>query len=106
MTWRVEYTREAQQDLDDLDNSQRVLVLKAIRKVSGNPLPTSDGGYGKPLGNRKASRLAGYYKIKLMRIGIRVVYGLVRSGNIMRVIVVSVRSDDTVYKIAQKRIGK
>jgi mRNA interferase RelE/StbE len=106
MTWRVEYTHEAQKDLDGLDNSQRVLVLKAIRKVSENPLPTSEGGYGKPLGNRKASRLAGYFKIKLMRIGIRVVYGLVRSGNIMRVIVVSVRSDNAVYKIAQQRIEK
>ena len=106
MVWHVEYTHEAQLDLDGLDNSQRVLVLKAIRKVSGNPLPASEGGYGKPLGNRKASRLAGYFKIKLLRIGIRVIYGLVRSGNIMRVIVVSVRSDDAVYKIAQKRIEK
>ena len=106
MAWRVEYTHEAQNDLDGLDNSRRILVFKAIRKVSVNPLPASEGGYGKPLGNRKSSRLAGYFKIKLNRIGIRVVYGLVRSGSIMRVIVVSVRSDETVYKIAQKRIEK
>jgi mRNA interferase RelE/StbE len=106
MAWLIEYTHEAQNDLDGLDHSQRILVFKAIRKVSGNPLPASEGGYGKSLGNRKSSHLSGYFKIKIKSIGIRVVYGLVRSGKIMRVIVVSVRSDDTVYKIAQKRINK
>ena len=53
-------------------------VLKAIEKVSQNPLPNYEGGYGKPLGNRVASQLAGYYKIKLRKSGLRVVYSIVR----------------------------
>ncbi len=106
MSWCVEYTYEAQDDLASLDNSQRIQVLKSIKKVSGNPLPAAEGGYGKPLGNRQSSHLAGYLKIKLKKLGIRIVYGLVRKNNVMRVIVISVRSDDTVYKIAQDRIRK
>lgn len=33
--------------------TQRLQVLKAIEKVSENPLSIYDGGYGKPLGNNK-----------------------------------------------------
>ncbi|MEI7849765.1 MAG: type II toxin-antitoxin system RelE/ParE family toxin [Chloroflexota bacterium] len=104
MKWEIEYTQEAKKDLIGLDNSQRIQVLKAIRKVSDNPLPAAEGGYGKPLGNRVSSNLAGYLKIKLLKTGLRVVYGLVRNGNIMRIIIISVRDDETVYKLAQKRI--
>jgi mRNA interferase RelE/StbE len=104
MKWNIEYTQEAKKDLIGLDNSQRIQVLKAIKKVSGNPLPASEGGYGKPLGNRMSSNLAGYLKIKLQKMGLRVVYCLVRNGNIMRIIIISVRDDETVYKLAQKRI--
>jgi mRNA interferase RelE/StbE len=102
--WEIEYTQEAKLDLLGLDNSQRIQVLMAITKVAGNPLPAAEGGYGKPLGNRASTHLAGYLKIKLQKIGLRVVYCLVRTGKIMRIIVISVRDDETVYKLAQKRI--
>lgn len=42
----------------ELDNSQRLLVLKAVQKVQINPLPDYEGGYGKPLGNHLQSKLA------------------------------------------------
>ncbi|WP_449241426.1 type II toxin-antitoxin system RelE family toxin [Desulfoscipio gibsoniae] len=74
--WQVEYIKEAVEDLKRLDYSQRLLVLKAIDKVSNNPLPQTEGGYGKPLGNRNNTRLAGYLKIKLKKPGLRVVYKL------------------------------
>jgi mRNA-degrading endonuclease RelE of RelBE toxin-antitoxin system len=45
----VEYLAEAQDDLDKLDGSVRVIVLKAIDKVSKNPLPENECGYGKAL---------------------------------------------------------
>lgn len=102
--WRVEYTREAKKDLESLDPTARIQVLKAIKKVSANPLPNTEGGYGKPLGNHMTSKLAGYLKIKLLRLGLRVVYGLVREKDTMRIIIISVRDDETVYKIAQERI--
>ena len=101
--WQVEYLKEAVEDLKRLDHSQRLQVLKAINKVSSNPLPQNEGGYGKPLGNRNSKRLAGYLKIKLKRLGLRVVYKLIREKDVMKVIVVSARADDEVYLLAQKR---
>jgi len=101
--WQVEYLKEAVEDLKRLDHSQRLQVLKAINKVSSNPLPQNEGGYGKPLGNRNSTRLAGYLKIKLKRLGLRVVYKLIREKDVMKVIVVSARADDEVYLLAQKR---
>lgn len=103
MTWEIVYTREAREDLKKLDHSQRLPVLKAIEKVSGNPLPHSEGGYGKPLGNHASSRLAGYLKITLMALGLRVVYTLRREEKSMIIVVISIRNDETVYRIANDR---
>ena len=33
MSWKLEYLPEAEKDLKDLTGSQRILVLKAIKKV-------------------------------------------------------------------------
>ena len=103
MIWEVEYTDEAISDLNDLDNSQRKNVRKAIEKVRQNPLPVNEGGYGKPLGNRHGMDLTGLCKIKLLREGIRVVYSIVRTDSVMKVIVIAARADDEVYAIAEKR---
>jgi mRNA interferase RelE/StbE len=96
MAWTVVYTQEAEKDLKALDRSQQLQVLKAIKKVSANPLPNTEGGYGKPLGNRLSTHLAGYLKIKLQKAGLRVVYSLVKENNTMKIIVISVRNDETV----------
>ena len=104
--WRVEYLKEAVEDLKRLDHSQRIQVVKAIDKVSANPLPQAEGGLGKPLGSKKSSKLAGYLKIKLKRLGLRVVYRLVMEDGVMKIIVISARADDEVYITAQKRIEK
>jgi len=104
MAWNIEYLDEAKNDLNGLDLSGKMQVLKAIKKVSANPLPQSEGGYGKPLGNHQSSKLAGYFKIKLLKLGIRVVYGLVRERDTMMIIIISVRDDEAVYKMAEGRI--
>lgn len=106
MSWRIVYLKEAEQDLRDLDHAQQLHVVKAIAKVSQNPLPNTEGGYGKPLGSHLAGNLAGYLKIKLLKLGIRVIYRLVKEEDMMKIIVISVRTDEKVYKIAQERIGK
>lgn len=105
MNWEIRYLPEARQDLKKLDGSQRVQVLKAIFKVSGNPLPSNEGGYGKPLGNKGGNNLTGLLKIKLRGSGIRVVYRLIRTETAMKVIVVGAREDDKVYELASKRIN-
>ena len=104
MSWKIEYIKEAQRDLQKLDAYNRRIILKAIEKTAQRPLPPPDG-IGKPLGNHAAANLSGYYKIKLRDLGYRVVYGLVREGNVMKVIVIFIRDDDAVYREAERRIA-
>ena len=103
MKWKIEYINEAQRDLKRLDPYNRKIILKAINKTAERPLPPPDG-IGKPLGNHASSKLSGYYKIKLRNLGYRVVYQLVREGETMRVIVISIRDDEALYKEAERRI--
>ncbi len=103
MNWEIHYSDEAKTDLRDLDGSQRKSVLKAIKKVSQNPLPVNEGGYGKPLGNKHGKDLTGLCKIKLMKEGIRVVYALIRTETTMKIVVIAARSDDEGYEVAAQR---
>lgn len=104
MSWKIEYIKEAQRDLQKLDPYNRRLILKAIEKTAERPLPPPEG-IGKPLGSHAAANLSGYYKIKLRDLGYRVVYGLIREGNTMKVIVISIRDDEAVYREAERRIA-
>ena len=106
MTWNVIYMPEAIEDMRKLDGSQRILVRKAINKVKKNPLPASEGGYGRPLGNKHGNDLTGLLKVKLKGAGIRIVYKLLRIDNTMLVVVIGAREDDEVYMIAGSRIIK
>lgn len=106
MTWQIEFLEEAQNDLRKLDGSAKAQVLKGIRKVSQNPLPANEGGYGKPLGSKSSSNLTGLLKIKFRDLGIRVVYKTEIVNGIMKVIIISARSDDEVYKQAVLRRTK
>ena len=81
-------------------------MLKGISKVAQNPLPTDEGGYGRPLGNKQGINLSGLLKIKLLKLGIRIVYDLKRDEKGMRIIIIGVRADYDVYELAEKRIQK
>ena len=103
MAYKVEYYPPAVKDLKGLDKSTQRLVLKAIQKVSENPLSMKDGGYGKPLKNTNTTKLSGLLKIKLRNSGIRVVYKVEKVKSEMTIIVIAVRENNIVYKIAHKR---
>ena len=106
MKWSLAYLPEAVKDIKKLSGNQQILVLKAIKKVQGNPLSVYEGGYGKPLGNKGSHKLSGFLKIKLRDAGIRVVYKLIKTDTQMLIIVVGARADNEVYDIADKRIQK
>ncbi len=106
MKWSLVYLKEAYSDLKNLDGSQRKLVLKAIKKVQENPLPTSENGYGKPLGNHGNYKLTGLLKIKLRGPGIRIVYKLQKVESNILIIVIGIREDEEVYEIASNRVIK
>ena len=99
----VVFYPDAIKDIKRLDGSQRKLVFKAIEKIKTNPLPQSEGGFGKPLGNKAGADLTGFMKIKLRGSGIRIVYRLVEIKGKMAVIVVGTREDMSTYRTAQKR---
>ena len=103
MNWSIEFLPEANDDLGRLDGLVRPQILKGIRKVSQDPL--SDG-YGKPLGNLSGSYLSGLMKIKFKKIGIRVVYKVEITDNVMKIIIISARSDNQVYEEVEKRRKK
>ncbi|MDE5866605.1 MAG: type II toxin-antitoxin system RelE/ParE family toxin [Lachnospiraceae bacterium] len=106
MTWSIEFLEEAERDVKKLDHSVQIQVLKGIQKVSQNPLTTEEGGYGKPLGNKNGNNLTNLMKIKFRDLGIRVVYKVERIDEVMKIIVVSARTDEQVYKEAAKRRDK
>lgn len=95
MIWGIEFLEEAEKDMKKLDNSVRIQVMKGIKKVSSNPLPAEEGGYGKNLTN--------LMKIKFRDLGVRVVYKVERVDTVMKIIVVSARTDEQVYNEAVKR---
>lgn len=101
--WKLAYLPEAEDDLRKLDSGVRNTVSKMVTRVSGNPLPYTEGGYGKPLANQNGSDLTGMLKIKLKASGIRVVYTLKRTQTEMLVVVVGLREDSEVYRDAAKR---
>mgnify|MGYP002521230645 FL=1 len=106
MSWTIVFLEEAKDDLKKLDGSVKPQVLKGIQKVCQNPLPDYQGGYGKPLGNQSGAALSGLMKIKFKKIGIRVVYKAEITDNVMRIIIVSARSDNQVYEDAENRRRK
>ncbi len=106
MTWSVEFLEEALKDMKKLDHSARVQVLKGINKVKENPLSKDEGGHGKPLGNKSGTNLTNFFKIKFRDLGIRVVYKVERVDGVMKITVVSARTDEQVYKEAAKRREK
>jgi len=105
MEWKIKYHPLAEEELAKLDGSVRKIVLKGILKVSANPKPQNEGGYGKPLGNKLGNELTGLLKIKYRDIGIRVVYKLLEDEKTheMYILVISARADNEVYDLAGKR---
>ena len=106
MNYQIKFIPEALNDMKRLDHSVQPQVVKGIQKVSQNPVSINQGGYGKPLGNKDGTNLAGLYKIKFRGIGIRVVYSVEEHDGVMNIIVVSVRADNQVYQEAAKRRTK
>ena len=104
--WKLVLLPEADKELGALDLAVQTQVRKGLVKAATNPLPDSEGGYGKPLRNGSKTKLAGLCKLKFKRINVRVVYKPVRTEQEMLVIVVGVRTDDEVYRIADTRRKK
>ncbi|MEA1883304.1 MAG: hypothetical protein U9N62_02130 [Thermotogota bacterium] len=59
--WKIKFCPEAKTDLKKIDHSLVKVILAGIKKVSTNPIPQSEGGYGKPLGYIGDVNLTGFF---------------------------------------------
>ena len=58
------------------------------------------------MGNKNGANLTNLLKIKFRDLGIRVVYKVERVEDVMKIIVVSARTDEQVYREAARRKEK
>lgn len=103
MKREIGYFKEALRDLKRLDAHNRKMIIKAINKAADGLLPPPDG-IGKPLGNHTGLRPCCYYKIRLKNTGQRVVYKLITEGQNRKILIISIREDEAVYKEAERRV--
>ena len=102
MNYKLSFIKEAIQDYKALDRSQRKIVDKALKRILINPLPNTEGGYGKPLSNLSDSKLAGLMKIKLKSSGLRIVYKLEKSDDEVLVIIIGQEPNPKSIKMLKK----
>ena len=106
MKWRLTFLPEAEEDFDKLDGSKKKIVRKALAKIEQNPLPSYEGGYGKPLGNKGGKNLSNFLKVKIKGAGIRIVYQTIHIDEMVIIIIIGMREDFEVYEEAFARVKK
>ncbi len=98
MKFKIIFHPDAAREISELDNRQKFLVLKQIKKLSLTP------GNGKKLGNKQGLDLSGYRKMYVDRKKIRIVYKIVEEKILVQVVAVGKRDNIKVYKKAANRI--
>jgi len=98
MKFKIVFHPDAAREIPELDNRQKVLVLKQIKKIPLTP------GIGKQLGSKKGLDLSGYRKMYADRKKIRIVFKIVEKKILIQIIVIGKRDNMKVYKKAAKRI--
>ncbi|MFC4651611.1 type II toxin-antitoxin system RelE/ParE family toxin [Lactococcus nasutitermitis] len=98
MTFEVKFTEFSQKDFIHLDGSQRKQILKSLTKIET---------LGLQVGQELHGKLSDCRKLKHKKLGLRVVFRQSPLGiEIIEIVVVGKRSDNEVYEIAEKRLGR
>lgn len=84
-------------DLKKLNNSVRIEVFKKLKKIQISP------ELGDWLGNKNGINLTGLRKVYVARKQVRIVYEVIDTLILVRVLVIGKREDMIVYKEAIKR---
>ena len=98
MNYKLILTKHAKKDLDALDKSIAIEVIKKLEKLLANPL------LGKPLGNKLEMNLTGYYKLYACKKKIRIIYTISKEKLIIEVIGIGKRANEKIYKEIMKRL--
>lgn len=98
MSFRIEFTELSKKDLDKLDNSQRLQILKSLTKLEA---------LGMQAGEQLKGVLKDCRKLKHKKLGLRIVFREAADKiEIIEIVVIGKRADQKVYEIAQKRLGR
>jgi mRNA interferase RelE/StbE len=97
---KVFLTEDAREDLRDLDNAARVVVVKAIAKLRLEPEKR-----GQPLGSKSAGDLTGLRKLVVGNRAYRIVYRVEADGSVCIIWVIGRRADSEVYELAMARLN-
>ena len=95
MTYRLKFVPEALQEWQALDGSVKEPLRKSLKKR----LDKLHGPGGALHGDLK-----GFYKIKLLKQGLRLVYGVQDDAVVVIVMAIDRREDDQVYRSVLKRL--
>ena len=99
MNWNISYFPQVREDWRKLDGSQiKPVRIRIARNLATNPMEC-----GEALGNKHGRDLTGLRRLKLRKLGIRVVYRVL-PPNTVEVIAIGPRADDEVYRVAESRI--
>ena len=93
--YRLLFVPSAWKEWHALDGSVKEPLRKLLRKRLDNPHTPGGALHGE---------LAGHYKIKLKKQGIRLVYGVEDDALIVMVMAVDKREDSLVYRAAVARV--
>ncbi len=97
MNYKIRFHIDAKKELDDLDGSVRLIVLRQIKKLETKPL------LGEALGNIGGLDLTGFRKMYADRKKIRIVYRIFEEEVEVFIIAINKREKSKVYEIATKR---
>ena len=97
MSYKVVLKEEANDDLNTLSHSQKILILKQFKKLENSPQ------LGTPLGNKSGYDLTGYRKMYADRKKLRIVYRIIDNIIEVEVIAIGKRDDMNVYEKASER---
>ena len=91
-----QWTQYSKADYEKLDNSQRIMIDKALARVIIKGCEA-----GQPL----KGNLAGCYKMKHQKLGLRIVMrDIDNQPTIIEIVAIGKRERSTVYKNAEKRL--
>ena len=95
--YEIKYHPLVENDLKKLSNSVRIEVFKKLKKIQSSP------ELGELLGNKNGMNLSGLRKMYVAKKQVRIVYEIVESIVVVKVLVIGKREDMIVYKQAKQR---
>ncbi|MCX6052977.1 MAG: type II toxin-antitoxin system RelE/ParE family toxin [Campylobacterales bacterium] len=98
MLYKIVLKTEADEELAELSNRERLLVFKQLKKIATSP------ELGQILGNKAGLNLSGCRKMYADKKRIRIVYTILEDKIIIEVIAIGKRDELEVYKKASQRM--